>query len=130
MTLVSCGPKKAQKVLVLYYSQTNNTKMVADEIANRLNADTEQIEAVNPYDGDFQATIERCMQERKDGVTPDIQQVKSDLSKYDVIFIGYPVWFGTYAPPVITLKMSILAERKSSRSVPLAAAVLRAASPI
>ena len=44
MTLVSCGPKKAQKVLVLYYSQTNNTKLVADEIANRLNADVEQIE--------------------------------------------------------------------------------------
>ncbi len=107
MTLVSCGPKKAQKVLVLYYSQTNNTKMVADEIANRLNADTEQIEAVNPYDGDFQATIERCMQERKDGVTPDIQQVKSDLSKYDVIFIGYPVWFGTYAPPVITFLKNV-----------------------
>lgn len=102
MTLVSCGPKKAQKVLVLYYSQTNNTKMVAAEIANRLDADIEQIEAVAPYDGDFQATIERCLQERNEGVTVDIQPVKSDLTKYDVIFIGYPVWFGTYAPPVIT----------------------------
>jgi len=102
MTLISCGPKKAQKVLVLYYSQTNNTKLVATEIANRLDADIEQIEAVNPYDGDFQATIERCIQERNEGVTPDIQPVKSDLTKYDVIFIGYPVWFGTYAPPVIT----------------------------
>lgn len=102
MTLVSCGPKKAQKMLVLYYSQTNNTKLVADEIANMLNADVEQIEAVNPYDGDFMETIQRCMQEREEGVIPDIQPIKSDLSQYDVIFIGYPVWFGTYAPPVIT----------------------------
>ena len=101
---VSCGSKKdAQKVLVLYYSQTNNTKLVAAEIANRLGADMEEIEAMNPYDGDFMQTIERCMQERKEGVTPVIKPLKSDVSKYDVIFIGYPVWFGTYAPPVISL---------------------------
>lgn len=100
---VSCGSKKeAKKVLVLFYSQTNNTKMVAAEIANRLDADIEAIEAVNPYDGDFDATIQRCLQERQDGVLPEIRPLTSDLSKYDVIFIGYPVWFGTYAPPVIT----------------------------
>ena len=100
---VSCGSKKdAQKVLVLYYSQTQNTKLVADEIAGRLNADIEEIVAVNPYDGDFEATIQRCIQERQEGVTPEIKPLKADVSKYDVIFIGYPVWFGTYAPPVIT----------------------------
>lgn len=103
MAAAGCGTKKEEpKMLVLYYSQTGNTKVVAEEIANRLGADIEAIEAVNPYDGDFQATIERCMQEREQGITPDIQPVKADLSKYDVIFLGYPVWFGTYAPPVIT----------------------------
>ena len=102
ITLVSCGPKKAQKTLVLYYSQTSNTKLVAEEIAARLNADIEAIEAVNPYDGDFTETIERCLQERKDGVTPEILPIKADIASYDVIFIGYPIWFGTYAPPVIT----------------------------
>lgn len=113
MTLVSCGPKNAQKALVLYYSQTDNTKLVADEIAKRLNADVERIESVNPYDGDFRQTIERCMKERNEGIIPDIQPVKSDISKYDVIFIGYPVWFGTYAPPVITfLKNTDLSGKK------------------
>lgn len=107
MTLISCGPKKAQKTLVLYYSQTSNTKLVADEIANRLDADIVEIKAVSPYDGDFMQTIERCMQERQDGILPDIQPIKSDISKYDVIFIGYPVWFGTYAPPVITFLKNV-----------------------
>ena len=102
ITLVSCGPKKAQKTLILYYSQTSNTKLVAEEIAARLNADIEAIEAVNHYDGDFTETIERCLQERKDGVIPEIQPIKADIASYDVIFIGYPIWFGTYAPPVIT----------------------------
>ena len=114
MTLVaiSCGPKKttetveeekvAPKMLVLYYSQTGNTKAVAAEIATRLGADIEEIVPVQLYDGDFQATIERGKKELDEGAFPEIQPIKADVTKYDVIFIGYPVWFGTYAPPVIT----------------------------
>lgn len=100
---VSCGQKKEapkSKVLVLYYSQTSNTKTVAQEIANKLGADIEEIVAVNPYNGDFQATIARCQQEREQGVTPEIEPIKADLAQYDVIFLGYPIWFGTYAPPM------------------------------
>ena len=98
---VSCGTKKeAPKVLVLYYSQTSNTKTVAQEIATKVGADIEEIIPVKPYDGDFQATIERCNQERMQGVKPEIKPIAADLAKYDVIFIGYPVWFGTFAPPI------------------------------
>ena len=100
LTAVSCGQKKDAKMLVLYYSQTTNTEQVANEIASRLNADIEPIIAVNPYDGDFHATIERCLKEREQGILPELQPVAADLDDYDVIFLGYPVWFGTYAPPV------------------------------
>ena len=107
LTAVSCGQKKDAKVLVLYYSQTSNTEQVANEIASRLNADKEAIVAVNPYDGDFHATIERCLQEREGGILPEIQPVAANLDDYDVIFLGYPVWFGTFAPPVITWLNSV-----------------------
>lgn len=101
MCAAGCGNKKEEsKTLVLYYSLTGNTKMVAEEFANRLGADIEEITCVNPYDTNFQACIQRCIQEREEGVLPEIEPVKADLSKYDVVFIGYPVWFGTYAPPV------------------------------
>ena len=111
MAVVSCGPKKVTKqedteeplkILVLYYSQTSNTKTVATEIATRLGADIEEIVPVNPYDGDFKATIDRCMEERQQGIITEIQPLASNIDKYDVIFIGYPVWFGTYAPPIAT----------------------------
>ncbi|MBQ5457435.1 MAG: hypothetical protein IIT61_01785, partial [Bacteroidales bacterium] len=49
--------QEAPKILVTYYSQTSNTKAVAEEIAKKLGADIEEIVAVNPYDGDFNATI-------------------------------------------------------------------------
>ena len=101
---VSCGSKKEEapqkKVLVLYYSQTSNTKTVAQELANKLGADMEEIVPVKPYDGDFQATITRCQQEREQGITPEIKPLTVDLANYDVIFLGYPVWFGTFAPPM------------------------------
>lgn len=101
LVAVSCGPQKeAQKVLVLYYSQTSNTKTVAQELAKRLNADIEEIVLTKPYDSDFQATIARCMQEREQGITPAIEPIAADIASYDVIFIGYPIWFGTFAPPM------------------------------
>ena len=104
MLAVSCSPKKeAQKVLVLYYSQTSNTKAVAEEIAKKLNADIEEVVPTTPYDGDFQATIERSMKDREEGKVPEIKPLAADVSKYDVIFIGYPIWFGTYAPPIAAL---------------------------
>ena len=114
MCTASCGAKKEEpKTLVLYYSLTGNTKLVAEEIANRLGADIEEITCVDPYDTNFQACIQRCLQEREAGVLPELQPLKADLSKYETIFIGYPVWFGTYATPVITfLKDADLSGKK------------------
>ncbi|MBP5412445.1 MAG: NAD(P)H-dependent oxidoreductase [Bacteroidales bacterium] len=88
---------------MLYYSQTSNTKAVAEEIARQLGADIEEIVPIKPYDGDFQATIERGKQEMEQGSLPEIQPITSDINNYDVVFIGYPVWFGTYAPPIAAL---------------------------
>lgn len=93
---------KAKKMLVLYYSQTMNTKVVAQTIADKLGADIKEIALVNPYEADFNATIERCKKEREQGITPEIKPIKADIKKYDVIFLGYPIWFGTYAPPIAT----------------------------
>ena len=112
VTAISCGTKnenkedatekEAPKVLVLYYSQTSNPKAVATEIATKLTADIEEIVAVNPYDGDFQTTIDRCIVEREQGTVTEIKPLATDIANYDVIFIGYPVWFGTYATPIAT----------------------------
>ena len=103
LAAVACGPKKeAPKMLVLYYSQTSNTKAVAEELAKQLGADVEAIVPTVPYDGDYQATIERGRAELEQGIRPEIQPIAADIDKYDVLFIGYPVWFGTYAPPIAT----------------------------
>ena len=124
---VACGPKKniqkeepvkeeAPKMLVLYYSQTSNTKAVAQEIANKLGADIEEIVPVELYDGDFQATIERGKKELDERAFPEIQPLNANVADYDVVFIGYPVWFGTYAPPIATFLNQV--DLKGKKVVP------------
>ena len=100
---VGCCQKNESKTLVLYYSQTGNTQAVAELIATNLGADIEAVVPVVPYDGDYAATIERGRNELFGKAFPEIQPVAADLTKYDVVFIGYPVWFGTYATPIETL---------------------------
>ena len=112
LAAVSCGPKKteqttetieeAPKMLLVFYSQTSNTKQVADVMATQLGADLAEIVPVEPYDGDFYATIERGKKELDEGTFPEIQPLTCDVANYDVVFLGYPIWFGTYAPPVFT----------------------------
>ncbi|MDO4159711.1 MAG: flavodoxin [Prevotellaceae bacterium] len=94
---------KSSKYLVLYYSQTGVTKAVAEELQKKLGADIESIVVENPYSGTYDETIERVKQERADDNMPQLKALKTDISGYDVIFIGYPVWFGTYALPIATL---------------------------
>jgi len=96
-----------KKVLVLYYSQTGTTKAVAEVFQEQLGADIEAIDITEPYTGDFNQTIMRCQQERSSGYVPTLNPLTCDLSKYDVIYLGYPIWFGTYAPPVQALLNSV-----------------------
>ena len=93
----------AQKTLVLYYSENGTTKTVAEELQKQLGADIEAVEAVEAYTGDFQATIQRGNKERESGQWPAIKPLKKKIGDYDVIFLGYPIWFGTYANPMVTL---------------------------
>ena len=99
--LVSCT--KPQKVLVLYYSQSGTTQAVAEELQRQLDANLERIEVAVPYDGDFQATIDRSRKEMESGELPELNPLRANLADYDVIFLGYPIWFGTYAMPIATL---------------------------
>jgi flavodoxin len=109
LVLSACKSKQQQpeqepvkRAIVLYYSQTGATRSVAEAIAEAVDADIEEIIPEVPYDADYDATIARCKQERDEGVLPALKPLNADLSRYDTIFLGYPVWFGTYALPVGT----------------------------
>ncbi len=102
LTLVACtSEKKAEKKsLVVYYSITSTTKTAAECIQQMTGADIVALQAKTPYSTDFQEIIDRSMKEMTDSVMPEILPLESDLAAYDTIYVGYPIWFGTYALPV------------------------------
>lgn len=91
------------KSLVLYYSQINATRTIAELIKVKVGADIEEIKLKTPYPTDFNQTIQQCMEDMKNGTTPEIEALTVDIANYDTIYLGYPIWFGTFAPPIQTL---------------------------
>ena len=93
----------AQKTLVLYYSEGGNTKAVAQELQQQLGADIDSIVCIEPYTGIFQETIQRGQREMQSGQMPALKPLHANIADYDLIFLGYPIWFGTYANPIASL---------------------------
>lgn len=96
--------KNTSNTLVVYFSATNNTKTVAENIAKALNADTYQITAAQEYtsdDLDWTDDTSRVNIEHNDpDFRPEIAGELPELTNYDTIFIGYPIWWGE-APNIL-----------------------------
>jgi len=90
----------AKKILVVYYSRTGNTKKVAEEAARILGADVEALidkkdrSGVGGYVGAGKDATQKKL--------ADIEPVKTDASKYDLVVIGTPVWGWNMTPAVRT----------------------------
>lgn len=109
---VSCSNKKQEnsssekenKVLVCYFSATGTTEKAAKRIAEIINAPLHNIEPLTAYsdaDLDWRDTLSRCYVEMHDfTIRPALKDSISDLSGYDVVFIGYPNWWNTH-PTII-----------------------------
>lgn len=93
------------KVLVAYFSATGNTEGVAEHIANGLNADIYEIVPENPYtdaDIDYNDNNSRTTIEMNDpDARPAISGSVENMEQYDIVFIGYPIWWGE-APRIVS----------------------------
>lgn len=90
------------KKLVVFYSYTGHTKMIAESIQQKLNCDILEIKPVKPYSTDYQTVVDEEQNNSSAGKTPDIQKIDKNLNDYDEIIIGTPVWWYTIAPVIRT----------------------------
>ncbi len=92
------------KTLVVYFSRTGenygvgeisvgNTAMMAEYIAEYTGADKFEIVPVKPYPNNYQETVDIATEERNSNARPEYQG-DIDISDYDTIFLGYPIWWG------------------------------------
>ena len=94
---------ESSKVLVVIFSRTGHTKPLAEYIAEDLNADLYEIEAKVPYTDDDIKYYTNCRADREQNdpsARPEIAGELPDVTGYDTVFIGYPIWHGQ-APKII-----------------------------
>ena len=93
-----------QKILIAYFSATNNTKNIANYLNEILDADLYEIVPKTPYTSDdlnYNDSSSRSSQEMNDpDARPAISGSVDNMEQYDVIFLGYPIWWGE-APRII-----------------------------
>ena len=98
--------EKSSKVLVAYYSATGNTKAAAETIADAADGELFELQPAEAYtteDLDYNDPESRVCKEHAD---PDLQDVKLEkvtpesFSNANVVFLGYPIWWGEAAWPV------------------------------
>lgn len=91
-----------KKVLVAYYSYSGNTKTVAEKIQKLTGGDIVEIVPVKPYPTGYNEVVELAKNEKNQNIRPEIKPIDKNISDYDVIFLGTPVWWYTMASPVKT----------------------------
>ncbi len=88
--------------LVVYFSYTNHTKMIAEKIKESLDCDILEIKTVVPYSNDYQTVVDDEHNSEASNHLPEIENINMDLSKYDEIIVGTPVWWYRPAPAIRT----------------------------
>ena len=99
------APGEGTDVLVAYFSATGNTENIAEHLVSILDADLYEIVPEVPYtseDLDYSNDDCRANQEQNDPTArPAISGSVENLEDYEVIFLGYPIWWGD-APKIIS----------------------------
>ena len=135
LVITSCNAQNKQEVkpsnknnmsksIVIFFShagdnysvgniEVGNTKIVADYITEIKGADQFEI-VTHKYDGmAYMPLIELAKEEAKKGELPPYEGTAPDLSQYDTVFIGGPVWWGTYPQVMFTLFKDINLDGKT-----------------
>lgn len=91
-----------EKILIVYFSRTGNTREMASQIQKATGGDIFEIVPLKPYPAAYQEVVDQAKKEINSGFKPALKTKVKDISKYDVIFVGSPNWWSTIAPPVAT----------------------------
>lgn len=95
-----------KKTLIAYFSRAGenyavgkieigNTARIANYIRERVDADTFEIVAKEPYPESYDETTARVRKEKDENACPEFLGEIENFEQYDTVFLGYPIWYGT-----------------------------------
>lgn len=112
-----------KKSLVVYFSATGTTRILAEKIAKEAGANLFEIEPLAPYtqaDLDWTDENSRCTVEMKKdkSIRPAIKNKVDNIEQYDTIYVGFPIWW--YIAPTIINTFLEQYDLKGKRIIPFA----------
>lgn len=88
------GGLQGKKALVVYYSWSGHTKAVAEQIHQEVGGDIIELQPEKTYPTDYRECVDIAKQELEANARPAVATKVDNMDQYDVIFVGYPIWWG------------------------------------
>lgn len=88
------------KMLVVYYTRTGHTGLIARQISRALGADLFEIRTADPCPEDYEEQVAVAQKQKEAGFESPLAAAVPDIGSYDTVFLGFPIW-GMTAPAVI-----------------------------
>lgn len=79
-----------------------NTQVIAKKIQHFTGGDLFRIEPLHPYPAGYDEAVELAQQELKKHVRPELAGSPCPAERYDIVYLGYPIWWGVMPMPVLT----------------------------
>lgn len=89
-------------ILVLYFSWSGNTQAVANIIHDEVGGDIIRLETAEPYTDDYNELLDVAQEEQQENARPELATTIDNIDNYDVIFLGYPIWWGDMPMAIYT----------------------------
>ena len=90
----SMPTETGSKSLVVYFSWSGNTENVAKSIQSQTDADIFEIVPATPYSDDYDTVVDLAQEEQRSNTRPAISGSIENIEQYDVVYVGFPNWWG------------------------------------
>ncbi|MNM53827.1 flavodoxin [compost metagenome] len=95
------------KVLVVYYSFSNTTRMLAEEISKQIGGDIRELVSEKTYSFNYNTAAKEIRNEIERGYCPKLLSGLESVDSYEYIFLGTPNWFKSFAPPILSFLRNV-----------------------
>lgn len=90
----SISTETDSKSLVVYFSWSGNTENVAKSIQSQTGSDIFEIIPATPYSDDYDTVVDLAQEEQRNNARPAISGSIENIEQYDIIYVGFPNWWG------------------------------------
>lgn len=101
------------KILVVFYSFSNTTRRLAEEIAKQTRGDLRELICEKSYAFNYNTAAKEVRHEIEIGYCPKLLSGSESVASYDYIFLGTPNWFKSFAPPILSFLKNVDLQEKT-----------------